>query len=515
MNDSLSLEALRGQRARRADKIFICVVLLEFLYSLALALSYDAWASGLSVGIPLLLSAIAVYFFLPAARLAPSLLPLIAMCFVMLHIHQAQGLLEMHFGVFVIIAFTAVYREWVPFIVVAAAIAVHHVLFCYLQHHGYGVWVFREMDDHWLKVVLHASYVIAETVFFLIFTRSARKDVAIGDILTVTTQRMMMQKDAIDFRVNVDSTSAELHHFSRLIESLKQLLRDVNHVSINLAVSANAVDEKREHLHLSSQSMQKDMVALVKSIETLSAAVHDIAANANAAATAVEDAYSDEESLRDVVESSQAINNQLSRASEKMEGLNRSCHAIDNVVAVITSIAEQTNLLALNAAIEAARAGEDGRGFAVVAEEVRALAGRTRESTDEIVALVKGLQEDSESTLHIMEECKTITTETEKRSLAVACSLDTLKQSLGKISQLSHSIASATREQDSVSRLMTENAHRVEEKNAQVQQEVETLGEVSSELLSHQQRLYHQMKNLILDVNPNQASDKSLAYQSS
>lgn len=196
-----------------------------------------------------------------------------------------------------------------------------------------------------------------------------------------------------------------------------------------------------------------------------------------------------------------------------MGGLNRSCHAIDNVVAVITSIAEQTNLLALNAAIEAARAGEDGRGFAVVAEEVRALAGRTRESTDEIVALVKGLQEDSESTLHIMEECKTITTETEKRSLAVACSLDTLKQSLGNISQLSHSIAAATREQDSVSRLMTENAHRVEEKNAQVQQEVQTLGEVSSELLSHQQRLYHQMKNLILDANPNQASDKSLAYQ--
>lgn len=60
---------------------------------------------------------------------------------------------------------------------------------------------------------------------------------------------------------------------------------------------------------------------------------------------------------------------------------------------------------------------------------------------------------------------------------------------------------------------MTENAHRVEEKNAQVQQEVQTLGEVSSELLSHQQRLYHQMKNLILDANPNQASDKSLAYQ--
>lgn len=499
MNESLSLEALRAQRARRADKIFICVIILEFIYTLILAAGYDAWNSAFVVGIPLLTLALAIYFLSPATRFAACLHPLVAMCFVMLHIHQAQGLIEMHFGVFVTIAFTAIYRDWLPFIVIAVAIAAHHALFCYLQHHGYGVWLFRDMDDHWVRVLIHASYVVAETVFFLIFTQSARKDVEIGDILTVTTQRMMMQKDAIDFRVNVESDNTELHHFARLIESLKQLLRDVQHVSSNLAISASAVDEKREHLHLSSESMQKDMIALVSSIETLSAAVHDIAANANAAATAVENAYSDEESLRDVVESSQAINSQLSNASEKMENLNRSCHAIDDVVAVITSIAEQTNLLALNAAIEAARAGEDGRGFAVVAEEVRALAGRTRESTDEIVNLIKGLQSDSENTLAIMEECKSISAETEKRSLAVAKSLDTLKQSLGNISELSQSIAAATQEQDSVSRLMTENAHRVEQKNAQVQSEVQTLGEVSAELIAHQQRLYHQMKNLIID----------------
>src|SRR5690606_36054221 len=100
-----------------------------------------------------------------------------------------------------------------------------------------------------------------------------------------------------------------------------------------------------------------------------------------------------------VVQSSHDINENLVRASEKMSDLNQACHTIDKVVNVITGIAEQTNLLALNAAIEAARAGEDGRGFAVIADEVRALAGRTQESTGEILTLVQSLQKGSEETM--------------------------------------------------------------------------------------------------------------------
>lgn len=500
MSGSTTIEALQRTRAHRADKIFICVVAIEFIYSILLASWYSTWTETFFVGAPLLVAALAVYFLLPATRLGSVLFSCIGMMFVMLHIHQAHGLIEMHFGVFVLLAFVAIYRDWLPLIVAAALIAAHHVIFCLLQHHGYGVWLFQDMDDHVLRVFIHAGYVIAETIFFLIFTHTARRDVAVGDVLMVTTRQIMWQPKIIDFRVKVDASSAELKQFSDLIESIKRLLQDVNHVSQELATSAQELDQKRDHLETRTESMQGDICNLVNSINTLSSAVHEIAANADAAAQSVNNAYSDEASLRGIVQSSQEINAQLGMASERVLTLNAACHAIDNVVSVITSIAEQTNLLALNAAIEAARAGEDGRGFAVVADEVRALAMRTRESTKEIVNLVHDLQQGSDETLKIMASCKDITTETETKSLAVAQSLDTLKASLSEIRALNQSIASATQEQDDVSQTMTQNAKLVEEKNDLVQREVHTLGEISGQLIQHQRRLQHQMKNLILDL---------------
>ena len=213
----------------------------------------------------------------------------------------------------------------------------------------------------------------------------------------------------------------------------------------------------------------------------------------------MEDSYKDERSLSMVVNSSHDINEYLTLASDKMSNLNQACHTIDKVVSVITGIAEQTNLLALNAAIEAARAGEDGRGFAVVAEEVRALAGRTQQSTGEIFSLVQTLQKGSEETLDIMKNCQSIARETEANSIDVAQSLDTLKASLLSINQLNQSIAQATQEQDQVSQQMSANAATVEQRNSQMQAQVSALSNLSNILIQHQALLNQQLRNVVLD----------------
>lgn len=495
----LTLEGIREARALRADTMFVAVIAVEFLYALALAPWFNTWNLILMVGLPLAICAVFVYRWPLPHRLRSILLSTIAILFTMLHIQQAQGLIEMHFGIFVAIAFIAIYRDWLPLVIIAALVAVHHITFCYLQHINSGIWLFRDMQDHWLRVVIHAGYVIAETAFFIFFTRNARREVEVSDVLMVTTKNMMREKNVIDFSVKVDSKTNELQEFSHLLGDLNRLLQQVNNISEQLQCSAQDLDLKREQLHGDNENIQQDIHSLAQSVSTLSQAVHEIADNTSATAKAVDAAYQDEQSLRLMIKSSHEINEHLQIASEKMTSLNQACHAIDRVVNVITTIAEQTNLLALNAAIEAARAGEDGRGFAVVAEEVRALAGRTQESTNEVFALVKDLQKGSEETTNIMEECQRITTETENNSLEVAQSLDKLKVSLLSISQLSQATAVSAQEQDQVSQQMRIDAAAVEEKNSAIQHQVSALSKLSEKLIQHQQTLNQYMCNVRLN----------------
>ena len=235
----------------------------------------------------------------------------------------------------------------------------------------------------------------------------------------------------------------------------------IGDASLRLSGHAAQLVEHLDSSHASSLGQQAQTDQVAAAIHQMAASVAEVANHALEASKAADQAGSEtREGHQRVDESRDAVlrlSDELARATQVIHQLESHSGEISGVLEVIRTIAEQTNLLALNAAIEAARAGEQGRGFAVVADEVRGLAQRTQQSTNEIQRMISTLQGGARDAVQAMAHSSEHVDASVEQAQRAAVALDGISQRVTQITAMSQQIAAAVEEQSAVSEDINRN----------------------------------------------------------
>ncbi|MCI8211682.1 chemotaxis protein [Pseudomonas sp. S25] len=240
----------------------------------------------------------------------------------------------------------------------------------------------------------------------------------------------------------------------RMGATLRDLISGIRDGVTQIASAAEELSAVTEQTSagVNNQKIETDQVATA--MQEMSATVHEVARNAEqasmAAANADTQAREGDKVVGEAITQIEKLAGEVLRSSDAMTLLEQESDKIGKVMDVIKAVAEQTNLLALNAAIEAARAGEAGRGFAVVADEVRGLAQRTQQSTEEIESLIAGLQNGTRQVSQIMLGSRSLTDSSVALTRKAGTSLESITQTVSSIQAMNQQIAAAAEQQSSV-----------------------------------------------------------------
>ena len=310
-----------------------------------------------------------------------------------------------------------------------------------------------------------------------------------GSIRRLNTQIDLMADGDLTGRVALrshDELTLVADGINRMADRFSDLVSGVvssaNHVATSSEQTAEAITET---LH-GVQGQRQELSRVAESVHGMSNRVQSVVAHAGEASEAAANADNEATSGLAVVKKAVSTIHDLERHMEEASGAIRKLASdsenIGAVLDVIRGIAEQTNLLALNAAIEAARAGEQGRGFAVVADEVRTLASRTRQSTQEIEDMIVQLQGGARNAVSVIEKGHEQSKSGVEQTRHAGETLKAIATAVATIRELNTQIVSATEEQQSVAIDVDQSINNISELSAQTTSGVEKTAMVSDEL---------------------------------
>ncbi len=306
-----------------------------------------------------------------------------------------------------------------------------------------------------------------------------------------------------DLRVRMNmSRKDELGEMSqqidKMLSKLQETLRTAHQSAEQSSAMACNIAQASEEAATSVNSQHAQLELLSTAMTEMSATISDVATNAENTAVStnkvVEHAHRNDQTMQTTSNTIAEVSRNISTAHDLVTDLQTGVNEISNVVGVIRDVSEQTNLLALNAAIEAARAGEQGRGFAVVADEVRNLASRTQNSTNEVQVTIEKLIEQAGRTFTAMQSSNEKVDESVSASNKTREQLDVIVSEMQNANDMVAQIAAASEQQSTVATEMNENVSGIHLAANEVLQASHSLAEDSQLMANTAEHLTEQLK---------------------
>ncbi|KZX67663.1 chemotaxis protein [Vibrio sp. HI00D65] len=306
-----------------------------------------------------------------------------------------------------------------------------------------------------------------------------------------------------DFRVRMNMTRKDelgdmSHQIDTMLDKLQTTLRTANESADLSSNMASHIAQASEEAATSVNSQHAQLELLSTAMTEMSATISDVAMNAeNTAASTnkvVDHANQNDENMQVTAMTISQVSENILTANNLVRDLQSGVTEISQVVGVIRDVSEQTNLLALNAAIEAARAGEQGRGFAVVADEVRNLASRTQNSTNEVQSTIEKLTQQAERTFNAMQSSNEKVDHSVVASNETRQQLDVIVSELHNANDMVSQIAAASEQQSTVATEMSESVTGIHLAANEVLQASQSLAEDSQKMANTTEHLTEQLK---------------------
>ena len=476
-------------------KIFRVVIVVQLVIAAAIGVFTGELLPAFIFGVPIAAVPLMLSFQSPYSALSRHAMAIGVQLLTALHIHQSFGLIEVHFEIFVLLAFLSYFRDWKVIATGTAVVAVHHISFFFLQAGGAPLFIFEEGHISFSILLMHAAFALAEGGVLMYMAKQSHQEGAGAAELRLAIDNMQRTDGKLDLTVALNRQSNIVKPFAELIDQVKSLIELASNLTDDVVNGCNKMESAANNMFEISRNTDQELAMVSASSEEIAQTMQLSTEQTTLASDKASAAQTSSQSTRDSISNSsrtiESLRHTLNAAADTNSALNEQCSHISEAMRSITAVAEQTNLLALNAAIESARAGEHGRGFAVVADEVRTLAIRSKESADQITSITEQLVAQTASSVDQMQTCIQLVDEAVVSSDRATSAMTEIMQQIREASESMTEIATSAVEQETASASIAQSTARLSEFTSEelataesLAEEVEVLSQVSKRMRS-------------------------------